>query len=101
MFCWLEFKINNHFTIGPLKFEFLARNPDVVQVHNAIDNADLVDMSASGPFPRVDLKIERQIEQKLAAITGLRTNGYSAADPTVLRSDLPGGNTDLHVDVVR
>lgn len=40
-FCWLEFKVNKVFTIGPLKMEFLSRDPDVVEIHEAFGESDL------------------------------------------------------------
>ena len=58
-------------------------------------------MSAINDFPRVTTTSERQVEKKLAAITGLWTKGYNAADPTALWSQLPGGHADLRVDFVR
>ncbi|CAG7833470.1 unnamed protein product [Allacma fusca] len=41
LFCWYEFKIHPSFTIGPMKMEFLARNPDVVQIYDAIKDKDI------------------------------------------------------------
>ncbi|CAG7728742.1 unnamed protein product [Allacma fusca] len=38
LFCWLEFKLHPGLTIGPLKMEFLARNPDVVQVYDILED---------------------------------------------------------------
>ena len=41
LFCWLEFKANQVFAIGPLKMEFLSRNPDVVQIHDAFSEKQM------------------------------------------------------------
>ena len=38
LFCWLEFKAHKIFTVGPLKVEFLSRNPDIVQIYDAFSN---------------------------------------------------------------
>ena len=32
LFCWQEFKKHPSFLIGPMKMEFVHRNPDVVMV---------------------------------------------------------------------
>ncbi|CAG7728741.1 unnamed protein product [Allacma fusca] len=41
LFCWLEFKLHPGLTIGPLKLEFLARNPDVLQVYDILEDKQL------------------------------------------------------------
>ena len=33
--------MNKIFTVGPLKMEFLSRNPDVVQIHQAFTEANV------------------------------------------------------------
>ena len=77
--------------------EFLSRNPDVVQVHNAFSDAEVTEMTASTDDAGAR---EFQVSQKLAAITGLQTTGPSASDPMELHSYLPGGNAETHVDSV-
>ena len=77
--------------------EFLSRNPDVVQVHNAFSNAEITGMSTSTDVAGAR---EFQVGRKLAAITGLQTQGPSASDPMELHSYLPGGNAETHVDSV-
>ena len=79
--------------------EFLSRNPDVTQIHNAFSNADLSELSTSSAAPGVKaVKNNSRIEQKLAAMTGLQDSGPS--DKLELVNDLPGGYVDTHVDVV-
>ena len=80
--------------------EFLSRNPDVVQVHNALSDAEATEMSASTADAGNHSKTEFQVSQKLAAITGLHTTGPSASDPMELHSYLPGGHAETHVDSV-
>ncbi|CAG7730131.1 unnamed protein product [Allacma fusca] len=41
LFCWLEFKLHPGLTIGPLKMEFLARNPDIVQAYEILQDKQL------------------------------------------------------------
>ena len=88
------------FTIGPLKMEFLSRNPDIVQVHNAFSETEVAEASASNLFPWVTSETDSEIEKKLGMMTGLVTKGPRAADPTLLVSHLPGGRSDVSVDSV-
>ncbi|CAG7728374.1 unnamed protein product, partial [Allacma fusca] len=39
LFCWYEFKIHASFAIGPIKMEFLTRNPDVVQMYEVLQES--------------------------------------------------------------
>ncbi|CAG7720789.1 unnamed protein product, partial [Allacma fusca] len=41
LFCWLEFKLHPGLTIGPLRMEFLARNPDIVQAYEILQDKQL------------------------------------------------------------
>ena len=93
--------MNKIFTIGPLRMEFLSRNPDVVQIHNAFNNADVSELSTLSAAPGVKAtKNNSRIEQKLAAMTGLQHSGLSDSEKLEIVGDLPGGYTDTHVDAV-
>ena len=80
--------------------EFLSRNPDVVQVHNAFSDAEVTEMSTSTDDAGVGSKTEFRVGRKMAAITGLETTGPIASDPIELDSYLPGGHAEFHVDSV-
>ena len=81
--------------------EFLSRNPDIVQVHDAFTNSAVgVDASASTLALRINLKTEREIEQRLGRVTGLVSEGPRAADPTIIVNSLPGGHGDISADTV-
>ena len=53
--------------------EFLSRNPDIVQVHNAFTYAEVADMSDWSNDP----SIISRMEQKLEAITGIQATGHA------------------------
>ena len=97
LFCWHEFRVNKHFTICPLKMEFLSRNPDVVQVHEAFSHAEVVAISATDFSSDVVNSTKHQIDQKLGSLTGLEARG---PDTVQLVSHLPGGHSDIHIDFV-
>ena len=80
--------------------ECLSCNPAVVQVHNALSDAEATEMSTWTADGGGRSKAEFQVSQKLAAITGLHTTGPSASDPMELHSYLPGGHAETHVDSV-
>lgn len=80
--------------------EFLSRNPDIVQVHNAFSETEVAEASASNLFPWVTSETDSEIEKKLGMMTGLVTKGPRAADPTILVSHLPGGHSDISADTV-
>ena len=80
--------------------EFLSRNPDVVQVHNAFSNVEVAEIRASSDSAGANTKIVNRIGQRLTVITGLQTTGPSASDPVELDSYLPGGHAETHVDSV-
>ncbi|CAG7730130.1 unnamed protein product [Allacma fusca] len=41
LFCWNEFKIHPSFRIGPIKMEFWARNPDIVQIYEILHESEI------------------------------------------------------------
>ena len=97
LFCWHEFKANKFFAIGPLKMEFLSRNPDVVQVHHVFSDGEVEEISASN-FHAVgadSTKARSKIKQKLS---GLQAQG---PDVVGIVSHLPGGHSETHMDAVR
>ena len=129
LFCWLEFKIHNVFSIGPLKMEFLSRNPDVVQIYGAFSEKEISDLvlEAGGlkPSSVVDLKnksgdglkldssrtssntflknwdaSELRINRKVQAMTGLRTIEVTAREEAQVANYVPGGHYEFHVDSV-
>ena len=126
LFCWLEFKVSRIWTLGPLKMEFLSRNPDVVQIHQAFAGSDVtgimteigdilncsVDAKTDGPMIikwlldssssfSLSHVIEEGINKKVEAMTGLRSSETSASDPAIVMNHLPGGLLEhIHTDLV-
>ena len=46
LFCWLEYKINLYYLIGPVKMELLSRDPDILQVYNVLGEDAMEDVKA-------------------------------------------------------
>ena len=97
LFCWHEFKVNKIFTIGPLKMEFLSRNPDVVQAHDVLSHAEVMEMRTSILGTSSNERAQ-QIEQKLGALSGLRT--HHGSDAVQVTEHLPGEDSETHMDFV-
>ncbi|CAG7819254.1 unnamed protein product [Allacma fusca] len=41
LFCWYELKTHLSLTIGPMKMEFLSRDPDVVQIYEVLHDKEM------------------------------------------------------------
>ena len=82
--------------------EFLSRNPDIVQIHNAFSNAEVRQVRASKLFPGdIGSKNERRLEQKVEILTGLvQRKSQSVSDLTQVVNHFPGGHTDANLDPV-
>ena len=76
--------MNKMYAIGPLKLEFISRNPDIVQIHDAFTEAELKETAVSVHSTKIE------------AMTGLK----SGSNETEEMSHLPGGQTDIHVESV-
>ncbi|CAG7838078.1 unnamed protein product [Allacma fusca] len=44
LFCWYEFKAHPRFQIGPVKMEFLNRDPDMVQIYEILSEKETLDL---------------------------------------------------------
>ncbi|CAG7833030.1 unnamed protein product, partial [Allacma fusca] len=44
LFCWYEFKMHLSLTVGPMRLEFLSRDPDVVQIYEVLHEWEIQTM---------------------------------------------------------
>ena len=115
--------------MGPLKMEFLTRNPDVVQIYDAFSESEIeeiiVDAGGLRPSTVVDLKnksgdgtkpdssrsssntflkpwdlSEKRLNRKVQAMTGLHSIKMSAKEEAQVANYVPGGHYEFHVDSV-
>ena len=101
LFCWLEFKANKFLTVGPLKMEFLSRNPDIVQIYNAFSDKEIREsiLTEANSFNGDG---EERITKAISVMTGLQRAPFvDRSEKTQVVSYVPGGHQALHVDSVR
>ncbi|CAG7815688.1 unnamed protein product [Allacma fusca] len=60
LFCWNEFQIHPIFMIGPMKMEFLSRNPDVIQIYELFNDNKWFESTLNKPNGHVDIVEQTQ-----------------------------------------
>ena len=90
LFCWLESEADSFLKIAPLKIEFLSRNPDVVQIHQAFQTETVVKNS------------EVVVRNLQVILTGPERRGNldveDTGEPVRISQFLPGVPTETQVD---
>ena len=84
--------------------EFLSRNPDIVQIHDAFSDEEVAEIVPRGREPKPSVSgdtVEKRMNRKIETMTGLQSTEISRVEQApVVNNYVPGGHSEFHVDSV-